>query len=265
MDFAIVIGIVFGLGALLMGFILEHGVLSSLLLISPAVIVIGGTIGATIASTNLLDVLNALKAVGKSFKPSGNPGEIIETVSEFSDIARKEGITALESAMGKLPMNTDEQYLMKEGIILILEMKSVEQIRNILENEVHSYTTKKHIEIGVFESAGGFSPTMGIIGTVMGLINVLSNMGSPDELTKSIAVAFIATLYGVVLANIIYLPIANKLKSNLKRETIIREMIIDGVCMIASGSISRDVKNQLSLYFNAFANGNKKYREGIDN
>lgn len=265
MDFAIIIGIVVGFGALIGGFLLEHGVLSSLVLLSPAVIVIGGTIGATIASTTLKDLVNAFKAVGKSFKPPGDPTEIIDRVAELSEIARKDGITALEVAMSNIPMDKDEYYILKEGVILILEMKSVEQIQYILEADVHAYTIAKQIEIGVFEAAGGFSPTMGIIGTVMGLINVLSNMGSPEELTGSIAVAFVATLYGVCLANIVYIPIAHKLKNHLKRQKIIREMIIDGVCMIANGAIGRDVKNELSLYYNAFSDGNKKYKEGINN
>ncbi|WP_243157974.1 MotA/TolQ/ExbB proton channel family protein [Aminipila terrae] len=149
-------------------------------------------------------------------------------------------------------------------MILILERKSIEEIQYILDADIRAYVAQKQVEINVFESAGGFSPTLGIIGTVLGLIQVLSNFSSPEELTSSIAVAFVATLYGVSFANLIYFPMANKIKVYLKRQRILKEMILDGVCMIAKGALSRSVKNELSLYYNAFPDGNEKYIENIE-
>ena len=138
-------------------------------------------------------------------------------------------------------------------------------MQTTLEADIHSYKEKKEMEISVLEGAGGFSPTFGIIGTVMGLVQVLSNISDANSLAKSISSAFIATLYGIVFANVIYLPSANHLKVCLKRQLVYREMIIDGMCMLASGESSRNIENKLSLYYHAFEGGEKKYKAGIEN
>lgn len=150
-------------------------------------------------------------------------------------------------------------------MILTLDMKSAEEIEAAMSSDIQSYSLQKQMEIDVFQGAGGFSPTMGVIGTVMGLIQVLGNMSDAEELVASIGVAFVATLYGVVFANLIYFPAANRLKATLKRQKVFREMMVDGICLIASGKSSRDIENQLSLYYHAFPGGEKKYKDGINN
>lgn len=266
MDVSLIIGIGFALVSLLTGFLLEGGKLLSLLLLSPIIIVLGGTIGAVIASFSFGDIQQAFKTLKRTFNPkaNGDPEEIIQTIARLSDICRRDGLNSIEESLKDPELSGDQYLLLKEGMILILERKSIEEIQYILDADIRAYVAQKQVEINVFESAGGFSPTLGIIGTVLGLIQVLSNFSSPEELTSSIAVAFVATLYGVSFANLIYFPMANKIKVYLKRQRILKEMILDGVCMIAKGALSRSVKNELSLYYNAFPDGNEKYIENIE-
>lgn len=268
MDFSLLIGILLGFGAVVTGFTLEKGKLASLLLVSPLVIVFGGTIGAVVASFNTKDIINALKSVAESFnsKKSPKPEQVIEKITKMADLCRKEGLLKLQELLNDADLNNENFLLLKEGMVLALGMKTADEIREAMDSDIEAYKVKKNSEIAVFDGAGGFAPTMGVVGTVMGLIQVLSqNTSDAGELTKAIAVAFVATLWGIASANFLYFPCANKLKSNLKRQLIVKEMMVEGMCMIASGVSSRDIENKLSLYYQAFPNGAKKYRAGIDN
>ncbi len=268
MDFSLIIGLVLGLGMIITGFLMEDGVIASLLQISPVLIVIGGTIGAVVSSFAFSDIVKAFKAFMHSFSKTakGNPDMVIKKLCEISDKCRKEGILSLESSLDDPELKKDEYLFMKEGLILILDGKSEEELEATLDSDIKAFSVHKQLEIAVFESAGGYSPTMGVLGTVMALVTVLANMGDdPAALAHSIATAFIATLYGVGLANVLWLPIANKMKTDLKRQKLQREMILDGVCMIARGEPSRNVENRLSLYWQAFPKGAKKYKAGIEN
>lgn len=266
MSFSLIVGIVIALGALLVGFTLEKGVLLSLFLLSPFIIVFGGTLGAVIASSTFKDLLAALKALGKSFKKTseGTPTKILDKISSLSETARKNGLIALEPELQNPELDKEDMLMLKEGIVLLIIGKTSDEIRYILSSDIRAYLTQRQLEIEIFESASGFSPTMGIIGTVLGLVQVLSNFSSPEELTKSIATAFIATLYGVTFANIIFLPIATRLKRNMKRQHMQKEMILDGICMIAEGVAPRDMQNHLALYYQAFDEVGK-YKQGISN
>lgn len=267
MDFSLIIGILVSLGSILAGFTLEHGQIRSLLLDSPAIIVIGGTIGATLASYSIKDIGNAFKALTYTFskKSKGDPNTVIEKISQIAEICRRDGLLKIEEQLKDADFEKDEFLFLKEGLILAMEGRQEEEIQYILESDIRAFTLQKQLEINVFESAGGFSPTMGVLGTVMGLVTVLANMSDAKSLAASIATAFVATLYGVGLANIVYLPIATKLKSDLKRQKIQKEMIMDGVCMLVKGEASRNISNQLSLYYQAFPGGKSKYKDGINN
>lgn len=268
MDFSLIIGIVIGIAALLTGYMLEHGVISSLFLLSPFIIVFGGTTGAVVASFSLNDIAMAMKAMIKSFRHphSGSMEKMISKISMIANRYRAEGVVCLDEIGRDPELNQEEYLLLKEGLVLIQELKSPESIQYTLDSDIRAYVQQKNIEVSVFESAAGFSPTMGVIGTVMGLIMVLaSGFDDPSKLAGSIGTAFIATLYGVFLANVVYLPIATKLKTQLKRKHIQKEMIVDGVCMIARGNTSRNIENELALYFQAFSDGGKFYKQGIDN
>ena len=241
--------------------------LSSLVLPSPFLIVVGGTLGAVILSNGLKDSLSAVKSLFKSYssKNNPNPEKLIQKISEMAELCRREGLLKLQSMLADADLNNDNYLPLKEGMILTLDMKSAEEIEAAMSSDIQSYSLQKQMEIDVFQGAGGFSPTMGVIGTVMGLIQVLGNMSDAEELVASIGVAFVATLYGVVFANLIYFPAANRLKATLKRQKVFREMMVDGICLIASGKSSRDIENQLSLYYHAFPGGEKKYKDGINN
>lgn len=267
MDISTPIGLIIAFGALLGGYLLEHGAIKSLMVLSPIIIVFGGTIGATVLACGIKDLLSALSALMNSFfnKNLPNPEKLITKLKDMADIARRDGLVKLQTVLSDADLNNDTYLTLKEGIILTLDMKPPEEIRDALQADIDSFSVQKQFEIDVFANAGGFSPTMGVIGTVMGLVQVLGNMSNADELTKSIGVAFVATLYGVVFANIIYLPFANRLKTVLKRQKVFREMMVEGVCMIANGKSSRDIENQLSMYYLAFPGGVKKYKQGINN
>jgi chemotaxis protein MotA len=264
MDFSLIVGIIFGFAMLMIGYTIEHGVIMSLVLVSPLIIVLGGTIGATIASYSFKDIVSALKALGSTFHSpkSDNAQIIIQNISEMAEIYRRAGVKELEEFTGRMESGTDEMRLLQEGISLVSMMKTPEEIQYILDCEVRAYVQKKQIEINIWEAASGFSPTMGVIGTVMGLILVLSGgFGDPDKLASSISVAFVATFYGVTFANMLFLPVANKLKTILRRNKIQREMVIDGVCMIARRDLAFNVESALSLYYQAYADGEKRLME----
>lgn len=266
MNVTLLIGIILALVAMLFGFHEEGGLITGLLSPSAFMIVFGGTFGAVIASFSLNDVFKAFRALAQSFtkKSKCNPAVVIEKITTIADMCRREGILKIEEAIKDPELDSDEYLFLKGGLIFILDGKDEEEIQYALNSDIKAFTTQKQMEIAVFEGAGGFSPTMGVIGTVMSLVTVLANMGDDaTALAHSIATAFIATLYGVGFANILYLPIANKLKNILKRQKLQKEMILDGVCMIARGEASRNIENKLSLYWQAFPGGDKKYKEGI--
>lgn len=262
-----ILGLALAFGALLLGFILENGHVASLFLLSPFIIVFGGTMGAITISYGISDTLQALQAFFKSLsnKNDPDPEKLIEKISNMADVCRAQGLLQLQTMLSDPDLGGENYLMLKEGMILVTDMKDTDSLRDVLEADIRSYTAKKQMEIEVFEGAGGFSPTLGIIGTVMGLVQVLSNMSDAEQLTAAIAVAFIATLYGVIFANILFLPAANHLKQCLKRQQIFREMIIDGVCLLAGGETSRNIANKLALYYHAFPGGEKKYKAGIEN
>ncbi len=267
MDISTIIGLIVAFGSLIFGYILEKGVINSLFLLSPFIIVFGGTMGAVILSYGFHDLGGAVKSLFKTFlnRNLPNPEKLIEKISQMADTCRKDGLLSLQSMLEDADLNNENYLLLKEGIILTLDMKSAEVIVDALESDIQTYALQKQFEIDVFQGAGGFSPTLGIIGTVMGLVQVLSSIADAQQLTAAIATAFIATLYGVVFANLIYIPAANRLRTSLKRQRIFREMMVEGICMVSSGRSSRDVENQLSLYYHAFPGGEKKYKDGVNN
>lgn len=266
MDISIILGLVIGFGALLMGFVLEGGEIGSLFLLSPFIIVFGGTMGAVVLSFKTSDILSAVKSLMRSFsrKSQGDPTMIITEIAKMADACRQGGFLKLQEMLNFPFLNEDNYIILKEGMMLILDMKNADEVRYTLESNIATYTAQKQMEISVLTGAAGFSPTLGVIGTVMGLIHVLSDMSDAASLTAAIGAAFIATLYGVGFANLVYLPFANRLKSTLKRHQILCEMMTEGICMVARGENSRSVESRLAVYYQAFPKGNVKFREGIE-
>lgn len=257
MDFATIIGLIVAVAALLSGFMMDGGTFMALVQPAAAVIVFGGTIGATLLSHRM----KSLSKIGTYlriafFHRAVDPHESIDQLVELSMTARREGILALEERVEEF-----EDSFLKNGVQLIVDGVDPELVKEMLEIEI-SYIEQRHAEgVQVFEAAGGFAPTMGIIGTVMGLIHVLGNLQDVTKLGPEIATAFTATLYGVASANVLWLPIANKLKMRSEDEILLREMTVEGVLSIQAGE-NPNVLRQKLLSFLAASQRDGKDKAG---
>ncbi len=244
MDLATIIGLVVCFGGFLGGFLEEGGSLGSLISPSAAMIAIGGTIGAGIVCAPLADTLALGKITMKAFmRPSYNLGPIISKFVAFAEKVRREGLLVLEE-----DANQETDAFLKSGLQLVIDGNDTELVKDILATELR-YLEERH-ERGAhyFENLGGFAPTFGIIGTVMGLVMVLKNLSDPSSLGGAVSSAFIATLYGVVSANALFLPLATKLKQASREEALMREIMIEGILSIQAGDNPRIVKEKLSAF-----------------
>ena len=245
MDIQSVVGIFMALVAILGGNILEGGHISSLIQLTAFVIVGGGTLGAVMVQTPIRTFVRSMKIASWVFVPVKlQPEEAAEKIVNWSNIARREGLLGLEAIAEEEP----DQFARK-GLQLLVDGSEPEIIRSILEVEIDS---KEHQDIQaakVFDGMGGYSPTIGIIGAVMGLIHVMNNLADPSKLGSGIATAFVATIYGVGFANLLFLPMANKLKSQIHNQTQFREMVVEGVISIAEGENPRNIETKLQGYY----------------
>lgn len=248
MDIASIIGIVIGFGSLALAYTMDGGSLLSLVLLSAFLIVIGGATGAVALSYGMEELKKLPSLIIKVIKPPKSTlSQTIDYIVMLSENARKEGLLSIEKIIED-PNTKAPDPLLKRGIMMVIDGVDLEQIRDLMETEVSVYEQRSKAEISMFEAYGGFAPTFGMVGTIMGLVKVLSNMESPEEMTSSISIAFIATLYGVASANILFLPIANKLKLRLNQYILEKEMIIEGVCAIRNGINPKMLRDKLSVY-----------------
>ncbi len=246
---ATILGIAIGFGMILTGYVLDKGNIASLFLLSPILIVIGGTAGAVIVSFSMDDIKKIFPLVKQSMsEPNISLERTMQTILGLAAKAKREGLLVLEETVQDQEFVRKNDPLIVRGILLLMQGFAEDALLDILDQELYIFDQIKKKEISMFEAAGGYSPTMGIIGTVMGLIHVLANMGTPEELAKAIGVAFIATLYGVMTANLLYLPIANKLKLQYKLARIDKQLIVDGVISINNGYSPMEIKERLSSY-----------------
>ncbi len=244
MDLATLIGLLVGLGGLIGGFLLEGGQGSMLVVKTAAIIVFGGTFGAVIVSfTNeeLRHVPSAFKRVF-SRKPIDYLS-ILEQIVATADKARREGLLSLDSHL----VNIEDEFLAR-GLQLVIDGTDPELTRNMLEMEIEAFEKEEMIGAEIFMVAGGYAPTMGIIGTVMGLVHVLSNIAEPDKLGGAIAVAFLATLYGVASANVLWLPFGTKLRIKAEKEVYLKELILEGILSIQAGENPRVIREKLNTF-----------------
>ncbi|TEB15546.1 Chemotaxis protein PomA [Pelotomaculum sp. FP] len=239
-----IIGFIIAAGCLVLAYILDGGDISSLFRGTAALIVFGGTIGATTMCFSLQELKTVPKLI-KIILFHKHPDEValIEQIVDLSDKVRREGVLYLEK---QLPQIDDD--FMRKGIQLVVDGTDPELVRMIMETELYAMQERHSAGAGVFEAAGGFAPTMGIIGTVLGLVHVLGNLDSPETLGPAIALAFIATLYGIGSANILWLPIAEKLKNIGKKEDILRELMLEGILSIQSGYNPLLVRERLTAF-----------------
>lgn len=244
MDLATLIGLILGIGAILGGQALEGGSVGSIMQPTAALIVLGGTMGACMVQFPLRLVVTSLKSVAKAFtEPKINTREIIAEIVRFANKARKEGIISLEHELEK----ASDPFLRK-ALNMAVDGVEPKILRDTMEMEMSNMEDEAEHPVKFWEAAGGYSPTIGILGAVLGLIHVMENLSDPSKLGGGIAVAFVATVYGVGLANLVYLPISGKLKMKLKAQTIAWEIMFIGVISILEGENPRLIEDKLKSF-----------------
>jgi chemotaxis protein MotA len=242
MDVLSIIGVFLGFFAIIGGNLMGGGELASLVNVHAALIVVGGTLGATLLQFPPRVFLRGLRILAWIIVPQRlDYGEQISKVVSWSALARKEGLLGLETVIDN---ETDE--FARKGLQLLVDGNEPEVIRDCLEVDLTSAEHRDLQAAKVFDAMGGYAPTIGIIGAVIGLIHVMQNLAKPELLGSGIATAFVATIYGVGMANILCLPIANKLKAYVYQATQVRELLIEGITAIAEGENPRNIELKLS-------------------
>jgi len=245
MDLNSVIGILLACIAIVGGQMLEGGHISSLIQAAAFLIVMGGTVGAVLLQSPVKVFLNGIRmSVWVFFPPMNSPQTLIKQIINWSHISRKDGLLALEPHVRVV-----KDPFMKKGLQLLADGSDPEKLREVLEIEMLALETHQRQSARIWEAAGGYAPTIGILGAVLGLIHVMENLTDPNLLGSGIAVAFVATIYGVGLANLVFLPIANKLKSIINEHVVIQEILVDGFVAIANGENPRLIENRLNGYY----------------
>jgi chemotaxis protein MotA len=245
MDLATIIGLVLAAGGILGGYMIEGGSIGGLINVPGFMIVVVGTLGATVIAFPLENLLGwpkvGLAAVFS--KVNVHAAHMSKQLVVMADKARREGLLSLEEEAQSI-----EDAFAKKGLMLMIDGTDPDALRAIMEIEIDALSARHRENTRLFEAAGGFAPTLGVLGAVMGLITVLSHLDKPEDLGHGIATAFVATFYGVGLANVVLLPIAEKLKVRSGEERMVREMILEGILSIQSGDNPRIVKEKLESF-----------------
>ncbi|MBI5557109.1 MAG: flagellar motor protein [Deltaproteobacteria bacterium] len=245
MDKATLLGILLGFGAVFGGQVLEGGHISALIQPTAFLIVVGGTLGATLVSFPLGVIFKALRDAKKALVyTEREPGQIIKTLAGYADKARRNGLLALEDEAKRSP-----DRFIKKGVSIMVDGGDAKQLQDFLEIEINTFEEEAKLSAEVFEAAGGFAPTIGIIGAVLGLIHVMNNLSNTAALGAGIAVAFVATIYGLMTANIICIPISTKLKKRMKEELLIKELTLKGLLDILEGVNPRFIVEKLQGFY----------------
>jgi len=243
-DLATVVGFILGIGLMAVGAVLEHVKFGSLLGSSAFLIVIGGSIGATMLSHTMEDLKNLGPASKLAFiRPKLDYAGMIDLLCDLAEKARRGGLLSLQA---DAEAATDP--IVKRGLSMAVDGADPEKISEVLramiDHETHELT---HASM-IYDTAGGYSPTLGILGTVMGLVTIMGNLSDPDSLGPAIAVAFLATLYGVFFANLVFLPLGAKIKLVINQTKQFKEMIVVGLIGLQSGENPRALREKLSVY-----------------
>lgn len=241
MDKSTFTGLLIAIGGILGGLLLEGGRVSQVIQPTAGLIVVGGTIGAVMVQFPMQTMGQAaLRLKTIFFETENDPSQAVRTLMVHAHKARKLGIVSLDS---DLAMVSDP--FMKRALTFAVDGTNPEELREMLEAELDSAAERDEQVPRVFEAAGGFAPTVGIIGAVLGLIQVMQHLQNIDEVGRGIAVAFVATIYGVALANLFFLPAAGKLKIRIREEQLVRELILEGVISILEGMNPRMLETKL--------------------
>jgi chemotaxis protein MotA len=244
LDILSIVGLVLALNAILVGAVLKGAGLMALVSAAAFMIVVVGTIAAICIQTPLAVMRRALKIFPWVIRPPARDGQqLIRKIVEWSNTARKQGLLGLEPTIAREP----DEFL-KKALQLVVDGSEPESISNVMYVELNMREHADTNAAKVFEGMGVYSPTLGIIGAVLGLMAVLQNLADPSKLGHGIAAAFTATVYGIGLANLLFLPVASKLKAIIQRQTQFREMVIDGMLCIAQGENPRAIEAKLQGY-----------------
>jgi len=263
LDYSTLLGILSGI-ALVMYAIYNGGTIRSYINFNSVLITMGGTLAATVASYPLSKIVHIFDVLKVAFTERPlDASNVIRTIISLAETARREGLLALEDAANQL----DDEFLRK-GILLIVDGTDPELVRNIMETEL-AFLEERHGEgQGFFETMGSFAPAFGLLGTVVGLINMLTELDNPDTIGTGMAVALVTTFYGSFLANVVFLPLAAKLKARSNEEILLKEVMIEGILSIQAGENPRIIEEKLKAFLApTIRNGmniNKKAESGED-
>jgi len=248
MDKSSLAGLAVGVGGVVAGLLLEGGKISQILQPTAAMIVFGGTLGAVMLQFPLPVVGTAFRRLITVFsEPKLDPQQVVRQLVAFANKARKQGMVSLDA---DLPAIQDP--FLRKSLMLAVDGTEPQELRKMMQSELDNQAEYEDNIPKVFESAGGFSPTIGIIGAVLGLIQVMQHLDNIDEVGKGIAVAFVATVYGVGAANLFFLPSSGKLRIRIREEQVIREMTLEGVISILEGMNPRMLEAKLVGFLNDF-------------
>ena len=243
MDIATFIGVIASFMLLIITILMGSG-LGTFINIPSVLVVLGGTLCATMINYPLKDVINSIKVVQNAFfARSLTYSEIISNFVNYANKARKEGILALESTLPQI----DDEFL-KKGLQLTIDGLEPQSITDILETEISFIEDRHRLGAELFQAMGTYSPAFGMIGTLIGLVQMLQNMSDPSTIGPAMAVALITTFYGAVLANVLFLPISGKLKTRSKEESLLKEMILHGLISLSRGDNPRIIEQKLHSF-----------------
>jgi chemotaxis protein MotA len=243
-DFASIGGLVLSIGGILGGLLLEGGKIRDVAQITAALIVLGGTLGAVMVTTPLRVLMRAIRKLGIVFvEKSQQPQQAVDEIISFATKARKHGIVSLEQDADRVP-----NEFLRKALNLAVDGTDLDAIRKMMELEMTVEEHRAEDEAKVYEAAGGYAPTVGIIGAVLGLIQVMKHLENIDEVGRGIAVAFVATVYGVGSANLFFLPAANKLRARTHQAMQIKELMLEGVVAIIEGLNPKLIRTKLEAY-----------------
>ena len=244
LDFATFAGLVIGIGGIVGGLILEGGSVREIAAPTALLIVLGGTLGAVMVSTPLSALRGGIRSLASVFyEKSQDSDSLIEKLVDYSSRARKNGIVSLEQLADQAP-----DPFLRKALNLAVDGTDLQELRNMMELEISVEEHQAEAEAKIFESAGGYAPTIGIIGAVLGLIQVMKDLADIEKVGHGIATAFVATIYGVAVANLFFLPVAGKIKARAQQKTQMRELMLEGVVGIVEGLNPKLIRSKLGAY-----------------
>ncbi len=244
MDWASVAGLLLALAGILAGQVIDGGHIDSLAQPAAFLIVVVGTMGAVLLQSGMTAFLRGMAMLRWIFVPPADKGQSVShEITLWSTTARREGLLSLERFLDGV-----QDAFTAKGLRLVIDGIDPYKIRDILDVDVSTHERRERQAVKIWEAAGGYAPTIGILGAVLGLIHVMENLAEPSKLGGGIAVAFVATIYGVGLANLVFLPVANKLKTIVGDEVLRREMLADVFCSMANGDNARVIEERIQAY-----------------